>query len=288
MLGFIGLSGRNDGLRRAAAHVVGRLWLSAIIIVFAAAGIACRRSEPSGSGGNSRPAREVTVSAAVSLKDAFRDIGKQYESRTGGKVNFNFGASGALQKQIESGAPVDVFASAGRPQMDALVSQGLIEPGTQRDFARNVLALVVPADSTSGPTSFTDLGGSKVTRLAVGNPKTVPVGQYAQQTLTRLGLWQQLQSRLILAEDVRQTLDYVARGEVDAGVVYASDVRAAGDKVRKVATAPEDLHDPILYPIAVVRASSSKDAARAFIDAVMNDEGQRTLDKYGFERARRH
>ena len=288
MLGFIGLSGRNGGLRRATAHVVGRLWLSAIIIVFAAAGIACRRSEPSGSGGNSRPARDVTVSAAVSLKDAFRDIGKQYESRTGGKVNFNFGASGALQKQIESGAPVDVFASAGRPQMDALVSQGLIEPGTQRDFARNVLVLVVPADSTSGPTSFTDLGGSKVTRLAVGNPKTVPVGQYAQQTLTRLGLWQQLQSRLILAEDVRQTLDYVARGEVDAGVVYASDVRAAGDKVRKVATAPEALHDPILYPIAVVRASSSKDAARAFIDAVMNDEGQRTLDKYGFERARRH
>jgi molybdate transport system substrate-binding protein len=127
-----------------------------------------------------------------------------------------------------------------------------------------------------------------VTRLAVGNPKTVPVGQYAQQTLTRLGLWEQLQSRLILAEDVRQTLDYVARGEVDAGIVYASDVRAAGNKVRKVATAPADLHDPILYPIAVVRASSSKDAARAFIDAVMNDEGQRTLEKYGFERARRH
>jgi len=287
MPGSIGLSGRNGVLRRATAHVVGRLWLSAIIIVFAAADIACRRPEPSGSGGNSQSAREVTVSAAVSLKDAFGEIGKQYESRTGGKVNFNFGASGALQKQIESGAPVDVFASAGRPQMDALASQGLIEPGTQRDFARNVLVLVVPADSTSGPTSFTDLGGAKVTRLAVGNPKTVPVGQYAQQTLTRLGLWQQLQSRLILAEDVRQTLDYVARGEVDAGIVYASDVRAAENKVRKVATAPADLHDPILYPIAVVRASASKDAARAFIDAVMDDEGQRTLEKYGFERARR-
>src|SRR5262245_41685546 len=155
MLGFIGLSGQNCGLRRATAHVVGRLWLSAIIIVLAAAGIACRRSEPSGSSGNSQPAREVTVSAAVSLKDAFREIGKQYESRTGGKVNFNFGASGALQKQIESGAPVDVFASAGRPQMDALASQGLIEPGTQRDFARNVLDLLFPADSTSGPTSLT-------------------------------------------------------------------------------------------------------------------------------------
>jgi len=282
---YVGLSGISGALRRVAAHVVGRLWLSAIIIVFAAAGIACRR-QPSGSSGDSSSRREITVSAGASLRDAFGEIGKQYESRTGSKVNFNFGASGALQKQIESGAPVDVFASAGRPQMDALSSQGLIEPGTQRDFARNVLVLVVPADTTSGPTSFTDLGGAKVTRLAVGNPKTVPVGQYAQQALTRLGLWQQLQSRLILAEDVRQTLDYVARGEVDAGIVYASDVRAADNKVRKVATAPADLHDPILYPIAVVRASSGKDAARAFIDAVMNDEGQRTLEKYGFERAR--
>src|SRR5262245_11021110 len=258
MLGYRGLSRRSGGLRRAAAHVVGRLWLSAIIIVFAA-GIACRRSEPSVSGGNSQAAREITVSAAASLKDAFGEIGKQFESRTGSKVNFNFGASGALQKQIESGAPVDVFASAGRPQMDALASQGLIEPGTQRDFARNVLVLVVPADSTSGPTSFTDLGGPKLTRLAVGNPKTVPVGQYAQQTLTRMGLWQQLQSRLILAEDVRQTLDYVARGEVDAGIVYESDVRAAGNKVRKVATAPADLHDASLYSIDVVRARYSNE-----------------------------
>jgi molybdate transport system substrate-binding protein len=282
---YVGIAGRSSDLRWGAAHVVGRLLLSAIIIVFAAAGIACRR-QPSGSSGDSSSRHEITVSAGASLRDAFGEIGKQYESRTGSKVNFNFGASGALQKQIESGAPVDVFASAGRPQMDALSSQGLIEPGTQRDFARNVLVLVVPADTTSGPTSFTDLGGAKVTRIAVGNPKTVPVGQYAQQALTRLGLWQQLQSRLILAEDVRQTLDYVARGEVDAGIVYASDVRAADNKVRKVATAPADLHDPILYPIAVVRASSGKDAARAFIDAVMNDEGQRTLEKYGFERAR--
>jgi molybdate transport system substrate-binding protein len=283
---YVGLSCRSGGLRRVAARVVWRLLLSAIIVVVAAAGIACRRPEPSGSSGDSSSRSEITVSAAASLKDAFGEIGKQYESRTGSKVNFNFGASGALQKQIESGAPVDVFASAGRPQMDALASQDLIEPGTQRDFARNVLVLVVPADSTSGPTSFTDLGGAKVTRLAVGNPKTVPVGQYAQQALTRLGLWQQLQPRLILAEDVRQTLDYVARGEVDAGIVYASDVRAADNKVRKVATAPTDLHDPILYPIAVVRASSAKDAARAFIDAVMNDEGQRILGTYGFERVR--
>ena len=191
-----------------------------------------------------------------------------------------------FRSQIESGAPVDVFASAGIPQMDALATQGLIALETRRDFARNTLVLVVPADSTSGITSFADLGSAKVARLAVGNPKTVPVGQYAEQALTRLGLWKQLGPRLILAEDVRQALDYVARGEVDAGIVYASDVHATGARVRAVATAPADSHDPILYPIAVVRASSRQEAARAFIDAVMSDEGQRILEKYGFERVR--
>ncbi|MCI0389574.1 MAG: molybdate ABC transporter substrate-binding protein [Acidobacteria bacterium] len=273
-------------VRLIAAQVMGRFWLAAMIIVIAAAGLACRRSEPAGSNGDSQAGREITVSAAASLKDAFREISKQSEERAGARINFNFGASGALQKQIESGAPVDVFASAGIPQMDALATQGLIAQETRRDFARNTLVLVVPTDSTSGITAFADLGGAKVTKLAVGNPKTVPVGQYAEQSLTCLGLWQRLGPRLILAEDVRQALDYVARGEVDAGIVYASDVRATGDRVRTVATAPADSHDPILYPIAVVRASSHQDAARSFIDAVISDEGQRILEKYGFGRIR--
>jgi molybdate transport system substrate-binding protein len=251
-----------------------------MVLVIATAGLACRNAEPA------QVTREITVSAGASLKDAFREISKQYEERTGVKVNFNFGASGALQKQIESGAPVDVFASAGIPQMDALAKQGLIAPETRQDFARNTLVLVVPSDSRSGIASFADLGSAKVSKLAIGNPKTVPVGQYAEQTLTRLGLWERLGPRLILAEDVRQALDYVARGEVDAGIVYASDVRATGDKTRIVATAPEDSHDPILYPIAVVRASGRQEAARAFIDAVMSDDGQRILEKYGFNRVR--
>jgi len=283
--GFIALPWRSGGVQLAVARIVGRFCLAAMILVIAAS-FACRRSEPPASNRDSQTGREITVSAAASLKDAFREISKQYEERTGAKINFNFGASGALQKQIESGAPVDVFASAGIPQMAALTTQGLIAPETRRDFARNTLVLVVPADSTSGITSFADLGSAKVARLAVGNPKTVPVGQYAEQALTRLGLWKQLGPRLILAEDVRQALDYVARGEVDAGIVYASDVHATGARVRAVATAPADSHDPILYPIAVVRASSRQEAARAFIDAVMSDEGQRILEKYGFERVR--
>lgn len=265
---------------------MGRVWLTAMVIVFAAAGLACRRSESSGSIRDAQGGREITVSAAVSLRDAFREIGNQFERRAGARINFNFGSSGALQKQIESGAPVDVFASAGMPQMNALARQGLIVPETRRDFARNTLVLIVPGDSTSGITTFADLDGPKVKRLAVGNPKTVPVGQYAEQALTRLGLWQGLVPRLILAEDVRQALDYVARGEVDAGIVYASDVRVSGDRVLTVATVPADSYDPVLYPIAVVRASSRQEEARAFIDAVISDEGQRILEKYGFERVR--
>lgn len=257
-----------------------RFLLAAMIIMIAAVGLACRHAE------RSQAAREITVSAAASLKDAFREISKQYEERTGVRVNFNFGASGALQKQIESGAPVDVFASAGIPQMDALATQGLIALETRRDFARNTLVLIVPADSTSGITTFADLGGAEASKLAIGNPKTAPVGQYAKQSLTRLGLWERLAPRLILAEDVRQALDYVARGEVDAGIGYASDVRATGDRTRIVATAPENSHDPILYPIAVVRASGSQEAARAFIDSVTSDEGQHILGKYGFDRVR--
>jgi|SRR5262245_27960304 len=269
----------------SVARVVGQL-LPAAMILAIASGLACRRSEPSGLNRDSQGGREITVSAAVSLRDAFREISKKYEEGTGTRVNLNFGASGVLQKQIESGAPVDLFASAGIPQMDALAKQGLIVSDTRRDFARNTLVLIVPADSTSGITDFADLGGAKVTKLAIGNPKTVPVGQYAQQSLTRLGLWQTVEPRLVLAEDVRQALDYVARSEAEAGIVYASDVRATGDRVRAVATAPADTHEPILYPIAIVRAGKNQGAARAFIDVVMGEEGQRILEKYGFERVR--
>jgi molybdate transport system substrate-binding protein len=278
MRGFIYIS-----FKTAAARVIRRISLAAMILMIAAAGFACRRAEPS------QATREITVSAAVSLRDAFREIAGKYEERTGAKVNFNFGASGVLQKQIEAGAPADVFASAGIPQMDALAKQGLIAAETRRDFARNSLVLIVPSDSKLGITSFADLAnmiGSKVSKLAIGNPKTVPVGQYAEQTLTRLGLWERIGPRLILAEDVRQALDYVERGEVDAGVVYASDVRAAGDRARIVATAPEGSHDPVLYPIAVVRESRRQEAAREFIDAVLSGEGQHILEKYGFNRVR--
>ncbi len=225
---------------------------------------------------------EILVSAAVSLKNAFAEIGSLYEKQTGVRARFNLGASGLLEKQIEAGAPVDVFASAGGSQMDQLQSQGLIFAETRRNFARNSLVLVVPAHSNPPIHSFADLSRPEAKRLAIGNPKTVPAGQYAQESLKNMRLWDQLQPRLVLAENARQVLDYVVRGETEAGIVYASDVAAAGEKIVPVARAPEDSHSPIFYPIAVIKETGRRRDAQRFVDLTLSDEGQKILRKHGF------
>lgn len=227
---------------------------------------------------------DLTVSAAVSLKDAFNEIGEVYKAKTDRKVNFNFGASGALQKQIETGAPVDVFASAGEKQMNELASKNLIDAANRRDFARNELVLIVPADSKLNLPDFAQLNNPDIKKIAVGNPKTVPAGQYTAQVLEKLNLQNSLQTKLIFAEDVRQVLDYVVRGEVDAGIVYVSDAKIAAEKVRVVATAAEDTHEPILYPMAIIKDTKQKQSAQEFINVVLSAEGQNILRKYGFSK----
>jgi molybdate transport system substrate-binding protein len=228
---------------------------------------------------------EILVSAAVSLKNAFKDIGALFEKRTGVRVRFNLGASGLLQKQIETGAPVDVFASAGASQMDALQAKGLILENSRRDFARNALVLVVPAESSGSIHSFADLARPEVKRIAIGSPKTVPAGQYARQTLESLKLWDKLQPRLVLAENARQILDYVVRGEAEAGIMYASDVLDVPTQVAIAARAPEKSHSPIVYPIAIVKESSERGNAQRFVDLTLSSEGQAILAKYGFLKA---
>ncbi len=254
--------------------VSNRLWITGIAFVLCAI-------QPV-SGLFALESQEIVVSAAISLKDAFKEISVVYEERTGMEVRLNLGASGLLQKQIEAGAPVDVYASAGVKQMDALSSEGLIVESTRRNFARNRLVLVVPSGSNLKMTSMQELTGPDVSRLAIGNPKTVPAGQYAEQALAELKLWDRLQQRLVPAENVRQVLDYVSRGEVDAGIVYASDVQISRGRVRVAASAPEDSHVPILYPIAVVKDTELREGASAFIDLVMSRSGQAIMEKYGF------
>jgi molybdate transport system substrate-binding protein len=225
---------------------------------------------------------EIIVSAAASLRDAFMEIGAIYEKQTGVKPNFNFAASGVLQQQIESGAPVDVFASAAQRQMDDIQKKGLLLDKTRRDFTGNSLVLITPADSKLKLNSFQDLADAKVQRIAIGNPKTVPAGQYAQDSLTAMKLWDTLQPRFIPAENVRQVLDYVSRDEVEAGLVYASDAAVGGNKIRIVATAPKGTHEEIIYPIAVLKDSAISAAARRFIELTQSRTGKDILAKYGF------
>ena len=230
--------------------------------------------------------RGIVVAAAISLKESFNELGAIYERRTGTKVTFTFGASGELEKQIEAGAPVDVFASAAEREMDELQARNLIDPATRADFARNSLVLVVPRDSKLQIRSFSDLEKPSVTKIAIGNPKTVPAGQYAQQLLRNTRILPKIESRLILAENVRQVLDYVAREEVDAGIVYATDVQVAQGKVLVAARAPDEDYGPILYPLAVTRDSGNVNGAKGFVDLVLSPEGIQILKKHGFQPAK--
>jgi molybdate transport system substrate-binding protein len=230
--------------------------------------------------------RAIVVGAAISLKESFNELGGIYERRTGTKVTFTFGASGELAKQIEAGAPIDVFASAAEREMDELQAKNLIDPATRADFARTFLVLVVPVDSQLQVHSFSDLEKPSVTKIAIGNPQTVPAGQYARQLLRNTQIWSKIDSRLILAENVRQVLDYVARGEVDAGIVYATDVQVAGGKVSVAAHAADTDYGPILYPLAVVQGSASAPAARGFVDLVLSPEGIAILKNHGFQPAK--
>ncbi len=225
---------------------------------------------------------EIVVAAAISLREAFLEIGQTFQKQTGTTVRFSFGASGELEKQIEAGAPVDLFASAGEREMAQLQAKGLIDMASRADFARNSLVLVVPADSKLRLRNFSALAGKEVQHVAIGNPQTVPAGYYARQLLRSLKLWEPLQPRLVPAENVRQVLDYVMREEVDAGIVYSTDVAIAHGKVKVAAAAPEGKYGPILYPIAILQPAASNRAAHRFENLVLGAEGQNILAKYGF------
>ena len=228
-------------------------------------------------------AQELTLSVAVSLKEATEDIGKSFmASHPGVTLRYNFGASGDLQKQIEAGAPVDVFLSAAQRQMDELEKANLIVPASRRVFAKNVLTVIKPADSKVDITKAVDLLEARVTRIAVGNPKTVPAGQYAEESLRALGLWDRLQPKLVFAENVRQVLDYVARGEVEAGFVYTTDAAMRAQGVKEAFRPPDDTYRPVVYPGALVAASKQARLALEFLNALGSPQGQAVLARFGF------
>lgn len=232
------------------------------------------------------PSQELTVSAAASLKNVFEEIGKLFESQTKGvKVYLNFGSSGDLVKQIVGGAPVDVFASAAQREMDDLDAKKLILAGTRRPFARNEIVLAQPARSAIKIRSFEDLKKPEIKMIGVGNPATVPAGLYASETLQYFNVWKELRDKFIFGESVRQVLDYIARGEVDAGIVFLTDAKVRPSDVKVIASAPAGSHRPIVYPIAVIKGTKHEKVAREFISFVGSEQARKVLDKYGFTRA---
>lgn len=223
----------------------------------------------------------LTVSAAISLKEPLDSLAHNYnQQHPDVRVVCNYGASGTLQQQIEQGAPVDIFISAGEKQMDTLQNENLLAPGTRRDLIANQLVLIAPANSAA-LRNFNDLANSSVKSIALGEPRTVPAGMYAQQTLDHLHLLPALKSKIVYAANVRQVLAYVETGNANAGLVYSTDARMS-TRVRVVATAPPDSHDPILYPVALLKASKSPQAARALLDALESPQSLALFQKYGF------
>lgn len=228
---------------------------------------------------------ELTIAAAASLTDVTAEIAEAYKAVAPNvTLTFTYGASGALQTQIEQGAPVDIFMSAAQKQMDALADQSLLLDGSRADLLENKVVLIVPKDSSLGITSFEDLANDTVATVAIGDPASVPAGQYAQEVLTSLGIVDTVMSKANLGTDVRQVLTWVETGEVDAGIVYATDA-ATTDKVTVVCEAPAGSVKQIIYPVAILKASTNADAAQAFIDFLKSDECAALFEKYGFAMA---
>lgn len=224
---------------------------------------------------------ELLVSAAASMKDSLADIKTAYEGKNNNvKLTFTFGASGALQQQIENGAQVDVFISAATKQMDALKDKGLLLDETRREFLQNEVVLIVPKDSTA-VTDFKDLTSDKVKHIGLGEPKGVPVGQYAEEVLTKLQLLDKIKNKVVYGNDVKEVLTWVETGNADAGIVYSTDAKVS-DKVKVAASAPKDSHKAVLYPAAVIKSSKNAEAAKAFTEFLYSNEAKPVFEKYGF------
>lgn len=223
--------------------------------------------------------RPLRVAAASSLKGAFEKLAAAFEDSSGSKVVFDFGASGILQKQIEGGAPVDVFASASPKQIDALIADGLVSADSTVTFAGNDLVIFVPKGNPSAVTGPETL--ARAHRLTTGDPVAAPHGAKAQEWLITLDLWEKLRSRFVFTQNAAQTLDYVARGEVDAGIGFASEVNGRADVVA-VYTVPRGAIEPVRYVVAPIEAASQPAVAARFVDYLLSSEGQAVLREAGF------
>lgn len=229
--------------------------------------------------------KPLTVFGASSLTDVLEEIGSAYTRSTGTAIRFSFAASFSLARQVESGAPADVFISADRESMDYLSDRKLIQPATRRDIVGNALVLVAPADSTLRlriAPGFALAGAlGERGRIATGDPASVPVGRYARAALVSLGVWASVENRIIPADNARTALNFVARGEAPLGIVYATDARAES-RVRVLDTFSADTHEAIRYPAAAT--SGAAPGAAGFLEFLSSEPARRIFDRAGFRR----
>ena len=227
--------------------------------------------------------KEINLAAAASLKNVYDEkLIPMFEQKYPGvKVTPTYASSGDLQTQIENGLEADVFMSAANKQMDALAEKGLIDNSTNVQSLENKVVLIVPADSNSNISSFDDLKNVDG-NIAIGDPESVPAGQYAQEVMNNTGIWSDVESKLSLGTDVTAVLNQVAEGSADCGIVYATDAKS-NDKVKVVCEAPEDaLKTPVIYPVAVLKDSKDADAAKIFLEFLQSKEAQDVFVDYGF------
>ncbi len=258
------------------------LLFSCFFIVFVAGcGNSTDEQKDAGKSANSSQ-KEVYVVAAASMTDVIKEIGANYEKQHPDvKLMYNFGSSGALQTQIEQGAPADIFISAAQKQMNALEEKDLIDKDTRKDLLENKVVLIVPKDSDLNLNNFSDIATDKVQKIALGEPKAVPVGQYSEEIFNNLNILDQMKAKAVYASDVRQVLGWVETGDVDCGIVYATDA-AISDKVKVLMQAPDDMHKPVIYPAAVIKDSKNNEIAKDFLAYLSTDDVKNVFTKYGF------
>lgn len=239
----------------------------------------------SGNADNREQKVELTVLAAASLTDVCNEMKEAYESQHENvTLTFSYGGSGALQTQIEEGVPADVFISAATKQMTALDEEGLMDSGSIVNLLENKVVLIVPKDSTAGITSFEDVVTDKVAVIGLGEPGSVPVGQYSEEIFTTLGILDEVKAKANYGSDVRTVLSWVETGAVDCGIVYATDAYTS-DLITIVCEAPKDSCKQVIYPAGVVKASGNSKAAAEFVDYLQSDEAMELFEKYGFSKA---
>lgn len=227
---------------------------------------------------------EINISAAASLQDALEEITADYEKENGVKFNLNFGGSGALQTQIEEGAKADIFISAAQKQMKALVEGELIEEDKVSDLLINDVVLIVQKDSENKVTKIEDLANEEVALVALGEPESVPVGQYSQEILDYYEIADLVNGKATYGSDVRQVLNWVASGEVDAGFVYRTDAMIE-EGVEIIEAAPEGSHKPVIYPAAILKDAENEELASDFLEYLKSDKALEIFENYGFGKA---